>query len=147
MFRCRSWPQLEQHRFNYAPHVDRVIKGNWEDNGRCFLVRSQNPYKFSQLDYIQLSSEESVKYFLKTAGLRTPKSRPPDLLARACQILQTGSLKEDLTMSTLRDCYISPSPVEMTSQGQDSATSSYSNQAPAAIRHFSVTADLRICTV
>ena len=33
----------------------------------------------------------------------------------------------------LRDGYISPSPVEMTSQGQDLATSSYSKQAPATI--------------
>ena len=53
--------------------------------------------------------------------------------------MQTGSLEEDLTMSTLSDGYISPSPVEMTSQGQDSATSSYSNQAPAAITANPVT--------
>ena len=133
MFCCRSWQQLEQHIVNFAPHVDRVTKEKWEDNGRCVLVRSPNPYKFSQLDYIQLSSDQSVQYFLKTASIRTPKSCTPDLLARACQKLQAGSLEEDLTISTLRDGYISPSPVEMTSQGQELATSSYSEQAPAAI--------------
>ena len=113
--------------------MDRVTKEKWEDNGRCVLVRSPNPYKFSQQDNIQLSSDQSVQYFLKTASIRTPKSCIPDLPARACQKLQTGSLEEDLTISTLRGGYISQSPVEMTSQGQDLATSSYSQQAPATI--------------
>ena len=124
---------MEQHIFNFAPHVDRVTKEKWEDSGRCVLVRSPNPYKFSQLDFIQLSSDQSVQYFLKTTSIRTPKSCTPDLLARAFQKLKTGSLEEDLTISTLRDGYISPSPVEMTSQRQDLATSSYSKQAPATI--------------
>ena len=98
-----------------------------------FLSEAQTHRKVSKLDYIQLSSMESVKYFLKIASLRTPKSRKPDLLARACQNWQTRSLEEDLTISTLKNGYISTSPVEMTSQGQDSATSSYSNHAPTTI--------------
>ena len=74
-----------------------------------------------------------IQNFLKTASIRIPKSCTPDLLARACQKLQKKSLEGDLTISTLRDGYISRSSVEMTSQGQDLATSSYSKQAPATI--------------
>ena len=98
-----------------------------------FLSEAQTHRKVSKLDYIQISSKESVLYFFKTASLRTPKSGQLDLLTRACQNWQTGNLEEDLTISTLRNGYISPSPVEMTSQGHESATSSYSNQAPATI--------------
>ena len=96
-------------------------------------------------NYLQI---KVCSIFLKTASIRTPKSCTPDLLARACKKLQTGSLEEDLTISTLRDGYISPSPVEMTSQRQDLATSSYSKQAPATITANPVSvACLFVCLV
>ena len=63
-----------------------------------FLSEAQTNTNSASWIISNYHQKKSVKYFLKTASVKTPKSGTPDLLARACQKLQTGSLEEDLTI-------------------------------------------------
>ena len=48
----------------YQRHIEMAKKRGVTNHNEC-LVESSHPYKMSQLDYRQLLTEESIRYFTK----------------------------------------------------------------------------------
>ena len=108
LFRCQRHEQLIQHITNYARHREMAAKRNITDH-TPFLVTSPNPHQFSDLDYMKLTPEASLRFFLKQHG--TQKSSP---VTSALQQIGTGQLEGDLFQTTVDAGYITPlsSPTE-----------------------------------
>ena len=68
LFRCHSLQQLNKHVTAYARHREMARKRDVQDH-QPYLMKSSNPYKIGSLDYMQLSTEESIRHFMQQARL------------------------------------------------------------------------------
>ena len=63
LFRCQKRDQLYHYVTAHKRHVEMAAKRNISDHSLC-LVENAKPHILGPLDYIALSSEESLQYFL-----------------------------------------------------------------------------------
>ena len=66
LFRCHSLQHLNKHVTVFARHIEIARKRDLQDH-KPFLMKSSNPYKIGSLDYMQLSTEESIRHFKQQA--------------------------------------------------------------------------------
>ena len=64
LFRCTRREQLTHHVDNYQRHIDMASSRQITDSS-LWLVESPNPYRIGDLDYVKLSQEESLKFYLE----------------------------------------------------------------------------------
>ena len=96
LFVCLKRDQLEKHVKGYQRHIEMAKKRGVTNHSEC-LVESSHPYKMSQLDYRQLSTEESISYFTKQSLYKLDKdTRNP--INVAINRMITGEIEEDLDM-------------------------------------------------
>ena len=94
LFRCHSLQQLNKHVTAYARHREMARKRDVQDH-QPYLMKSSNPYKIGSLDYMQLSTEESIKYFMQQA--RQAKERDVrNPVTQAVQQMLPSDLQVDI---------------------------------------------------
>ena len=69
---CLKRDQLEKHVKGYQRHIEIAKKRGVTNHNEC-LVKRSHPYKMSQLDYRQSSTEESISYFTKQSLYKLDK--------------------------------------------------------------------------
>ena len=94
LFRCHSLQQLNKHVTAYARHREMARKRDVQDH-QPYLMKSSNPYKIGSLDYMQLSTEESIRYFMQQA--RQAKERDVrNPVTQAVQQMLPSDLQVDI---------------------------------------------------
>ena len=114
LFRCHSLQQLNKHVTAYARHREMARKRDVQDH-QPFLMKSSHPYKIGSLDYMQLSTEESIRHFTQQArqardrGVHNP-------VTQAVQQMFSNELQVDIT-SLLH--LVEASPMAKTDDGSN----------------------------
>ena len=95
LFRCHSLQQLNKHVTAYARHREMARKRDVQDH-QPYLMKSSNPYKIGSLDYMQLSTEESIRHFMQQARLAKERDvRNP--VTQAVQQMLPSDFQVDIT--------------------------------------------------
>ena len=70
--KCNSLQQLNKHVTAYARHREMARKRDVQVH-QPFLMKSSNPYTIGSLNYIQLSTEDSIRHFTQQARRATER--------------------------------------------------------------------------
>ena len=93
-FGVQKKEQLTHHVDYYQRHIDMASAQQITDSS-LWLVESPNPYRMGDLDYVKLSQEESLKFYLERHSSKSAKGSPVDFNS-ALMKLTDGTLVADL---------------------------------------------------